>query len=573
MTSRDPVGGSRGRRLHPPCCRRTTHRSCRSTAHGPPTPLGIADAAISTTSSDVAETQPVHASMARRRSGGVKYRLSLVLLLTLALALSNLGVALGQAVDPSLAGRPPDDVTDRPPLFTFEQYPPSVNDNVVLQWDEELLQAVRALPPGPTVTARAISVVHTAMFDAWAAYDAKALGTRLRGSLRRPAAERTLANKNKAISFAAYKALVDLFPARQFDFAEQMSYLGYAVDGSDTWTPATVGNTASQAVIDYRHGDGSNQLNGYADTTGYKPVNTGDVVVDPWRWQPLRVPLGTGPEQKATTPQWSKVKAFALKSSFQFTTLGPDRLQSGFDPKHIDNLLALTSNLTDRQKVTAEFWADGPRSEFPPGHWALITQVLSRKRGNSLDTDAKLFFALGNALMDASIAAWATKYRWDFVRPITAIRSRYKGKPVTSWLGPYKGYGTVPGEQWIPYQAPNVVTPPFPEYVSGHSTFSSAAAAILAKFTGSDSFGASVTVEAGTSLFEPRTDTQAGTPASAILLSWPTLTAAAKDAGLSRRLGGIHLQDGDEHGYNLGQQVGGNVLAQTMGYVNGTITG
>src|SRR5215207_4535539 len=96
MTSRDPVGGSRGRRLHPPCCRRTTHRSCRSTAHGPPTPLGIADAAISTTSSDVAETQPVHASMARRRSGGVKYRLSLVLLLTLALALSNLGVARGR---------------------------------------------------------------------------------------------------------------------------------------------------------------------------------------------------------------------------------------------------------------------------------------------------------------------------------------------------------------------------------------------------------------------------------------------------------------------------------------------
>ena len=228
--------------------------------------------------------------------------------------------------------------------------------------------------------------------------------------------------------------------------------------------------------------------------------------MDPWRWQPLRVPLGIGPEQRATTPQWSKVKGFALKSPFQFTTPGPDRLQNGFDPKHIDNLLALTSNLSDRQKVTAEYWADGPRSEFPPGHWALIAQVLSRKRGHSLDTDAKLFFALGNALMDASIAAWAAKYRWDFVRPITAIRHRYKGKPVTSWLGPYNGYGTVAGEQWIPYQSPNVVTPPFPEYVSGHSTFSSAAAAILAKFTGSDSFGAGVTIEAGTSLFEPRTD-------------------------------------------------------------------
>jgi hypothetical protein len=503
----------------------------------------------------------------------VKYRLPLVLLLISAVTVASVGPVMGQTADPSLAKRPPDDLTDPPPLFTFEQYPPSVNDNVVLQWDEELLQAVRALPPGPTVVARAISVVHTAIFDAWAAYDARALGTRLRASLRRPAAERTLANKNKAISFAAYRALVDLFPARQFDFAEQMSYLGYAVDGSDTSTPATVGNTAAQAVIDYRHGDGSNQLNGYADTTGYKPVNTGDVVVDPWRWQPLRVPLGTGPEQKATTPQWSKVKAFALKSPFQFTTPGPDRLLNSFDPKHIDNLLALTSNLTDRQKSTAEFWADGPKSEFPPGHWALIAQVLSRKRGHSLDTDAKLFFALGNALMDASIAAWAAKYKWDFVRPITGIRTRYKGKQVTSWLGPYKGYGPVDGSQWIPYQAPNVVTPPFPEYVSGHSTFSSAASAILAKFTGSDSFGASVTIEAGTSLFEPRTDTEVGTPATDVTLSWPTLTAAAKDAGLSRRLGGIHFQDGDEHGYNLGQRVGDNVLAQTMGYINGTITG
>ncbi len=184
-----------------------------------------------------------------------------------------------------------------------------------------------------------------------------------------------------------------------------------------------------------------------------------------------------------------------------------------------------------------------------------------------------MFFALGNALMDASIAAWAAKYRWDFVRPITAIRSRYKGRQVTSWLGPYQGYGQVPGERWIPYQSPNVVTPPFPEYVSGHSTFSSAAAAILAKFTGSDSFGAGVTIEAGTSLFEPRTDTQVGTPATDVLLSWPTLTAAAKDAGLSRRLGGIHFQDGDEHGYNLGQRVGGNVLARTIGYINGTIAG
>ena len=503
----------------------------------------------------------------------MKHRLPLVLLLVLAVALSNVGPVLGQTADPTLAKLPPDDVTDPPPLFTFEQYPPSVNDNVVLQWDEELLQAVRALPPGPTVTARAISVVHTAIFDAWAAYDARARGTRLGSSLRQPAAERTLANKNKAISFAAYKALVDLFPARQFDFAEQMKALSARIG---PWIPRLRSRLATPPPR--RSSTTAMPMGPTSSTAMPTPPATGRSTPATPSWilgagSRCGCRSGRGPEQRATTPQWSKVKGFALKSPYQFTTPGPDRLQSGFDPKHIDNLLALTSNLTDRQKVTAEYWADGPRSEFPPGHWALITQVLSRKRGHSLDTDAKLFFALGNALMDASIAAWAAKYRWDFVRPITAIRHRYKGKPVTSWLGPYNGYGTVAGEQWIPYQSPNVVTPPFPEYVSGHSTFSSAAAAILAKFTGSDSFGAGVTIEAGTSLFEPRTDTQAGTPATDILLSWPTLTAAAKDAGLSRRLGGIHFQDGDEHGYNLGQRVGSNVLAQTMGYVNGTITG
>jgi hypothetical protein len=516
----------------------------------------------------------------------MKQRLTLVLLTVLALAVSLAGPAAGQTASaPPLPPPAPDDRTDPPPLYTFDQYPPSANDNVVLQWDEELLQAIRALPPGPTVVARAIHVVHTAIFDAWTAYDPKATATRLGRTLKRPPREHTLANKSKAISFAAYAALVDLFPARQADFAEQMAALGYATNGTDTSTPATVGTASAKSVLDYRHTDGSNQLNGYADTTGYQAVNTWDKVNDPWRWQPLCVPLpppGTttcASVQRPTTPQWKNVKSFALSSPVQFTPPGPDKLANGsFDTKNVDSLLTLTSGangsgLTDRQKVTAEYWADGPRSEFPPGHWALIAQVVSRIRGHSLDYDAQMFFALGNALLDASIASWAAKYKWDFVRPTTAIRERYKGKTVTSWLGPYKGYGPVDGSQWIPYQAPNVVTPPFPEYVSGHSTFSSAGATILNLFTGSDAFNAFVTVKAGTSLFEPRTDTQAGTPASDVTLTWPTLTAAAKDAGLSRRLGGIHFQDGDEDGYALGRSVGANVLAKTMSYINGPPTG
>ena len=156
-------------------------------------------------------------------------------------------VSFGGAVRAQTAG-PPDPDTPAP-LYTINGLGPTKGDNVVLRWDEELLQAIRANPAGtgPTITARALGVAHTSMFDAWAAYDARALGTRYGGMLRRPPPERTLENKNKAISFAAYATLVDLFPSRADDFALQMKELGYAVDGSDTSTPAKVGLTAAQA--------------------------------------------------------------------------------------------------------------------------------------------------------------------------------------------------------------------------------------------------------------------------------------------------------------------------------------
>jgi hypothetical protein len=83
---------------------------------------------------------------------------------------------------------------------------------------------------------------------------------------------------------------------------------------------------------------------------------------------------------------------------------------------------------------------------------------MSRKRGDSLNDDVKLFFALGNAVMDASIAAWAWKFKIDYVRPITGIREYFRGQAIVSWLGPYRGYGPVKGENWIPYQEPTVVT-------------------------------------------------------------------------------------------------------------------
>ena len=103
--------------------------------------------------------------------------------------------------------------------------------------------------------------------------------------------------------------------------------------------------------------------------------------------------------------------------------------------------------------------------------------------------------------------------------------------------------------------------------MSGHSTFSAAGARVISSFLGSDSFGVSVTVRAGTSRIEPRTPTNPGTPAKDVTLSWPTFSAAAGEAGMSRRFGGIHFPSGDMHGRTLGGAIGGDAWNKAQSYI------
>jgi hypothetical protein len=454
-------------------------------------------------------------------------------------------------------------------------------DNLVLIWNQETLESIRKLPPAPTVAARALAIVHTAIYDAWAAYDPLAVGTRLGAGLRQPEAERTQANKDKAVSYAAYTALVDLFPARQQVFAQRMTELGHAIDGSDTSSAATVGTVAGRAVVDHRHTDGANQLNGYADTSGYSPVNSWDQVLSPDHWQPLCVPLpapGTtecAAVQKFATPHWRNVTPFALTSAAQFRPdHGPAMTVLKGKPsdaflKEVDQQLKYSAGLTDTQKVIAQYWEDPPGSETPPGHWNLVAQWVSRRDHHSLDEDAKVFMALNNALLDAGITAWDAKRQWNSVRPITAVRWLKQGQLIQAWGGPYQGTKTIRGEDWLPYQRTNFVTPSFPEYLSGHSTFSAAAAMLLKSATGSDTFGMSVTIPAGSSTVEPRTDTQPGVPAAPVTLSWKSFTAAADQAGISREYGGIHFNDGDFEARQAGEDVGLQVWGKAKTYFNG----
>ena len=459
--------------------------------------------------------------------------------------------------------------------------------NVVIKWNQAALQAVRDGTLGPPMVARALAIVHTCMYDAWAAYDQNAIGTQLGDSLRTHPSRRTLANKQEAISFAAYRAAIDLFPwdkANLFD--PLMARLGYDVNdtSTDTERPSGIGNVACAAVLAFRHNDGSNQLGNltpsgiaYADYTGYQPKNLPSTVpidlstvLDPNSWQPLTYFNGKNVvTQGFVGAQWYKVTPFAMTSPDEFLPLisahGPALYGSTEYERQAQELVDLSGGLTDKQKMIAEYWANGPHSELPPGHWDLFAQYVSARDHHKLDDDVKMFFALTNAIFDAGIAAWDAKRAFDSVRPVTSIPYLFHGQQMRCWGGPGQGTITTDGSHWIPYQPSTFPTPPFPEYISGHSTFSAAGAMILALWTGSEYFGASVTFAPGTSTIEPGI-----TPQSAVTLRWKTFHDAADQAGLSRRYGGIHFRAADLVGRAIGKTVAANAWAKATAYFNGT---
>src|SRR5262245_42170949 len=208
-------------------------------------------------------------------------------------------------------------------LGLVSSLPMQAEDNIVLRWNDLILSIIRSTAAPPPVASRALAIIHTAMFDAWAVYDSRAVGSRLGGSLRRPTTESTPANKTAAISYAAYCTAVDLFPSEKTILDTQMKFLGYDPidDSKDTARPAGIGNATAAALLEFRHRDGSNQLGdlnpgAYSDYTGYQPVNDVDALRDPNRWQPLRMP--TGQVQRFLTPHWGQVIGFAVKSGSQF---------------------------------------------------------------------------------------------------------------------------------------------------------------------------------------------------------------------------------------------------------------
>ncbi|MEO0898080.1 MAG: DUF6851 domain-containing protein [Bacteroidota bacterium] len=285
----------------------------------------------------------------------------------------------------------------------------------------------------------------------------------------------------------------------------------------------------------------------------------------------------------------------------------------------------------DYTRVLAEFWADGPDSETPPGHWFSILNYVNDHPASTrkfmgegedlseLEWDIKAYFTLGGAMHDAAIAAWSVKGYYDYIRPISAIRYMadqgqssdpnlpnydLKGLPlypglielvgaedplaidspqhvnkikVYAWRGPdyiddpdttAAGVGWILAENWWPYQRPSFVTPPFAGYVSGHSTFSRAAAEILTQFTGDEYFpggvGEFVAKQNEFLVFEEG-------PSQDIVLQWATYRDASDETSLSRIWGGIHPPVDDIPGRIMGEKVGESAFELAASYFDGSV--
>lgn len=428
----------------------------------------------------------------------------------------------------------------------------------------------------PTILSRTMAIWATAMYDAWAAYDEKAVGSRLGGSLRRPKKEHTLKNKEKAISYASYHALVFAYPESKDWLEAEMKKLGYdpKLVSKDPTKPEGVGYLAAQAVIEYRKNDGANQLGNeeggdgkpYSDYTYYRPVNSVDKIIDPDRWQPITFTLKDG--KKVTpgflTPHWYRVKPFLLESSSQFrpgpppTTVHNDKALR----KETEEVLKYNASLTNEQKAIVEFMRDGPRSTGQSGHWLRFAQDVSRRDKYTLDQDVKLYFVVANVAFDAFISCWETKRYYDSSRPWTLVRHYYKGKKVLAWAGEEGGVKEMPASEWHPYSPKEFITPPFPGYTSGHATVSGAASKIIELFTGSDNYGFAE--------FRRHCELTEVDPGDFITLDLPTWSKVAEMAAFSRALGGYHIPTDNDVGLKIGRELAEWSWPRYQAYFNGT---
>ena len=454
-----------------------------------------------------------------------------------------------------------------------------------------------------------------------------------------------------------------------------------------------LGNRIGLAIIRAGADDGANEQNDYKDTTGFQFVNAPLVVdtpsltlANPSLWQPLNLAVSVTQNGIITNSgvqgyigaHWTKVTPFALSRPSpgalyldpgappvfgaelrahvvevlrRSSWLGSDELIDLSPGAYGNNSLGAndgtghpvnpvtgqpyTPHLVRRGdfgRVLAEFWADGPKSETPPGHWNVLANTVADTQGfsrrlfgqgepvDALEWDVKVYLAMNGAVHDAAIVAWEIKRVFVAARPISLIRhmgrlgqstepngpsyhpdglplvpglievvtpqssapgqrhahlARFQGQVVVhTWLGEpgdrkneVGGNGWMRAVEWIPYQLRTFVTPAFPGFISGHSTFSRASAEVMTQLTGSAYFpGGLGEFVAGRNAYL----TFERGPSTDVRLQWATYYDAADQAGQSRLWGGIHVAPDDFVGRRLGSQVGLSAVERARRFFDGT---
>jgi hypothetical protein len=457
---------------------------------------------------------------------------------------------------------------------TADTVEPKGEDNIAYKWGKITLEATandtEKFKPRPTVTSRFLGLTWTAIYDAWTRYDSKAMPVYLKDVDRAPEAQRSIKNKETAISYAAYRSMLTYFFSDSVMLRAKMKEFGLDPDNTslDPTTPEGIGNLAAKTVIEGRMNDGSNQTglharsNGiYSDYTGYNPLNSADTLNDLSHWQPKYFADGNGGRfaPGCLTPHWGRVTPLMIDSASQFRAPAPPAIGSAQLIKEVKEVVDMQANLTNEQRGLVEFMRDGPRSVQQAGHWLIFAQEVSRRDSHTLDEDVKMYFLVEAAAMDGFIACWDTKMVYDFARPYSLIHHYYKDSVIRGWSGPEKGIIFMKGQDWRPYSPETFLCPPFPSYVSGHSTISAACAEVLRLFKGSDAFGIEVKRIPG-EMTEPENT------GPEVTLKLATFTETAEMAGISRVLGGYHIQSENIEGLKLGRSVAGAIYKKYLVY-------
>lgn len=391
--------------------------------------------------------------------------------------------------------------------------------SMIVEWNDILLNAVRASNAPPPIASRAMAMVQTAVFDAINAAE----GSPYEGYAVHAGPAGMDISLDAATASAAYHVMLAIFPAQKTmldaQFAKSLGTIG---NDAFAQTGVAFGKDVAAQIVALRTGDGAT-----ATVIHESPIGPG-------YWEP------TGPAfAGALLPQWAEVTPWALHAGDQYRPGAPPALTSQEYADAFNEVKAygaLDSSVRSEEQTTiAKFWASGGGTFTPPGQWQEIAQDIAASRGLSPLETAKMFASLSVALADAAVAAWDTKYAYDNWRPVTGIaQADADGNPLT---------------EADPNWKPLLTTPPFPDYISGHSTFSAAAAQVLANYLGTDA----VNFKAFSDAF----------PNSA--REFTSLMAAAEEAGQSRIYGGIHWQFANQVGLATGVAVGDFVADNFFG--------